>query len=224
MALGSVLAGGPDRAGPLHTAAPTALSPPEIVLVRHGETEWSRDGRHTGRTDIPLTQTGKEQAKAIGPVLKHWHFSLVLTSPLKRAEETCRLAGFGSSATIDPDLSEWDYGRYEGITSAQIHDREPGWSLWRDGCPAGEQPEEVGRRADGVVTRLAAASANCLIFSHGHFLRVLTARWLGLPAAAGRYFALATASISVLGYEHEDRVMREWNIGSDIGRLYGRDS
>jgi probable phosphoglycerate mutase len=171
-----------------------------------------------------LTEAGREQATAIGPLLHYWKFELVLTSPLQRAAETGGLAGFGDQASVDPDLSEWDYGQYEGITSVQIHERNPNWSLWRDGCPGGERPGEVAKRADRVISRIRQVRGNCLLFSHGHFLRVLTARWLGLQAAAGRYFALSTASLSVLGYEHAEPVIREWNGSPDIGSFYRSNS
>lgn len=184
---------------------------PQVVLVRHGETEWSRDGRHTGKTDIPLTADGRRQAEALRRELSGWTFALVLTSPLQRAMETCRLAGFGQVAQPRPDLVEWDYGRYEGLTSPQIAAIQPGWSLWRDGGPGGEQPADVGRRADHIIAEVRAMDGNVLIFAHGHILRVLTARWLGEPAAGGQHYALQTAALSVVGYEHENRVIWHWN-------------
>jgi probable phosphoglycerate mutase len=183
-----------------------------VVLVRHGETEWSRDGRHTGRTDVPLTAEGRRQAQALAPPLRAWQFALVLSSPLQRALETCRLAGFGSNAQVRPELMEWDYGRYEGQTSRQIAAENPGWSLWRDGGPDGEAPAGVGRRADLVISEVRQVAGDVLIFAHGHVLRVLTARWLGEPPEGGRHYALQTATLSVLGYEHEDPVIIRWNL------------
>lgn len=182
-----------------------------MVLVRHGETEWSRTGRHTGTSDIPLTEEGRRQASSLGPALRAWRFALVLTSPLQRALETCRLAGYGEAAQVRPDLAEWDYGRYDGLTSKQIEAIDPGWSLWRDGGPGGEQAVDVGRRADRVIAEVRAVAGDVLIFAHGHVLRVLTARWLGEPPEGGRHYALQTAALSVLGYEHVDPVIRRWN-------------
>jgi broad specificity phosphatase PhoE len=183
----------------------------QVVLVRHGETEWSRDGRHTGKTDVPLTPAGREQARVVRPELTGRTFTLVLTSPLQRALETCRLAGFEAQARVRPELAEWDYGRYEGLTSKQIAASNPHWSLWRDGGPGGETPTDVGRRADSVIGEIREVTGNVLIFAHGHILRVLTARWLAEPAAGGRHYALQTASLSVLGYEHEEPVIQHWN-------------
>jgi broad specificity phosphatase PhoE len=182
-----------------------------VVLVRHGETEWSLSGRHTGTTDIPLTTEGRRQAEALGPRLSAWRFALVLTSPLQRARETCRLAGYGQQAQVRPDLVEWNYGRYEGLTSNQIKELNPGWSLWRDGGPNGEQAADVGRRADRVIAEVRRIDGDVLLFAHGHVLRVLASRWLGEPAEGGRHYALETAALSVLGYEHEDPVIRRWN-------------
>jgi broad specificity phosphatase PhoE len=182
-----------------------------VVLARHGETEWSLSLRHTGKTDVPLTAEGKHQALALGPRLHAWTFSLVLTSPLQRALETCRLAGFGERAQGRPDLEEWDYGRYEGLTSQQIDEIQPNWSLWRDGCPGGERAEDVGRRADRVIAEVRGVDGDVLIFAHGHVLRVLASRWLGEPPEGGRHYALQTAALSVLGYEHADAVIRLWN-------------
>jgi len=182
-----------------------------VVLVHHGETEWSLNGRHTGKTDIPLTEEGRRQAKALGPELSAWQFALILTSPLQRAVETCRLAGYGEGAQLRPDLAEWDYGRYEGLTSSRIQEIDPDWSLWRDGGPGGEQAAEVGRRADRVIAEVRAVAGDVLIFAHGHVLRVLTARWLGEPPEGGRHYALQTASLSILSYEHVDPVIRRWN-------------
>lgn len=183
----------------------------QVVLVRHGETEWSRDGRHTGKSDIPLTPEGRQQAKALRQELSARTFSLVLTSPLQRAIYTCRLAGYEKQAQVRPDLVEWDYGRYDGLTSKQIAETNPDWSLWRDGGPGGEKPADVGRRADRVIAEIRGAAGDVLIFAHGHVLRVLTARWLAEPPEAGRHYALQTAALSVLGYEHQDPVIRHWN-------------
>ncbi len=183
-----------------------------VVLVRHGETEWSRDGRHTGRTDIPLTTEGQRKATALAQPLRAWHFGLVLSSPLRRALETCRLAGYGATAQVRPELMEWDYGRYEGLTSRQIAEQNPGWSLWRDGGPDGETPADVGRRVDRVIAQVRQVAGDVLIFAHGHILRVLAARWLDEPPGGGRHYALQTAAVSVLGYEHEDPVISRWNL------------
>jgi len=183
-----------------------------VVLVRHGETEWSRNGRHTGRTDLPLTEEGERNAVALAAPLRAWQFALVLTSPLRRAVETCRLAGYGTQAQLRPDLMEWDYGRYEGLTSRQIAAQNPGWSLWRDGGPDGETPADVGHRVDRVIAEIRRAAGDVLIFAHGHVLRVLAARWLGEPPAGGRHYALQTAALSVLGYEHENSVISRWNL------------
>jgi broad specificity phosphatase PhoE len=187
----------------------------QLWLVRHGETEWSASGQHTGRTDLPLTLEGKLHARQIGEFLNGRRgFALVLTSPLQRARETCRLAGYGESATIDANLREWDYGEYEARTTPQIQLEQPGWSLWRDGVIGGERIEQVAARAQEVIDRAAASSGDVLLFAHGHILRVLAACWLGLPPEAGRLFALGTASVSVLGYEHETRVITQWNGGA----------
>jgi probable phosphoglycerate mutase len=186
---------------------------PEIHLVRHGETEWSLSGRHTGRSDIPLTPTGEEAARRLAGRLQGLSFSAVWSSPSRRARNTCTLAGFGEGAVIKPDLSEWDYGAYEGITTKEILAGRPGWRLFRDGCPQGEAAADVGARADRIVAELRAAAAPVLVFSSSHFLRVLAARWLGLPPEDGARFVLDTASISVLGYEHDltEPVIRRWN-------------
>jgi broad specificity phosphatase PhoE len=183
----------------------------EVVLVRHGETEWSRAGKHTGRTDIPLTERGQHEAQAVGNALSKRRFALVLTSPLTRAMETCRLAGFLGVAAARDDLREWDYGAYEGRTTAEIRDEHPGWSLWRDGAPDGETAAQVGGRADRVIAEARSTEGDVLLFAHGHLQRVLTARWLGLDPRAGRLFALDPATISILGYERETPVIRLWN-------------
>ena len=181
------------------------------MLVRHGETEWSLSGRHTGTTDITLTEDGRRQAKALDSRLSAWQFALVLTSPLRRALETCRLAGYGEQAQLRPDLVEWDYGRYEGLTSDQIKEIDPDWSLWRDGGPGGERAADVGHRADRVIAEVRRIDGDVLILAHGHVLRVLASRWLGEPPEGGRHYALQTAALSVLGYEHSDPVIRRWN-------------
>jgi probable phosphoglycerate mutase len=183
-----------------------------VVLARHGETEWSLSGRHTGKTDLPLTDEGRRQARALAARLAGWTFSLVLTSPLQRALETCRLAGYGEHAQLRPDLAEWDYGRYEGLTSKQIEEMRPNWSLWRDGGLRGETALDVGRRADRVIAEVRATDGDVLIFAHGHVLRVLASRWLGEPPEGGRHYALQTATLSVLSYEHADPVIQRWNL------------
>ena len=183
----------------------------ELVLVRHGETEWSRSGRHTGRTEVELTEHGREQAKAVGAALRNRDFALVLTSPLGRALETCGLAGFGDRAVQRNELMEWDYGSYEGRTTAEIREEWPGWTLWGDGVPGGETVEEIGERVDRVLGELRSVDGDALLFAHGHVLRVLTARWLELDPDAGRLFALDPATISTLGYERETAVVQLWN-------------
>jgi broad specificity phosphatase PhoE len=184
---------------------------PRIHLVRHGETEWARSGRHTGRTDVPLTEFGRRQAIAIRRKLAGRSFALVLSSPLSRALETARLAGFGDRVEVDPDLREWDYGVYEGRSSAEIRESIPGWSVWTHPIEEGETVDQVGRRADRVIERLQATDGDIVLFGHGHQLRILTARWLGLPPATGRAFALSTATVSVLGWERETPVIEAWN-------------
>jgi probable phosphoglycerate mutase len=183
----------------------------EVVLVRHGETEWSRDGRHTGRTDVPLTAAGRSQAERLGAPLGDWRFTRVLASPLGRALDTCRLAGFGDRAELSDALLEWDYGEYEGETTPQIRELRPGWNLWRDGCPGGESAADVGARVDPLVSELKASAGDVAVFAHGHLLRVLAARWVELPPEAGARFWLATATISVLGFERESAAVRRWN-------------
>lgn len=183
----------------------------EIWLVRHGETAWAAAGRHTGRTDISLTETGVLQGKALEPRLADHPFALVLASPLKRAAETCRLAGYGERAESSDELLEWDYGLYEGRTTTDIRTEKPGWSIWTDDPPGGESLAQVARRADMVIARVAAMDGDSLIFAHAHILRVLAARWLGLSPDAGRLLALNTASLSILGHEHENRVIIIWN-------------
>ena len=186
---------------------------PEIYLVRHGETEWSLSGRHTGRSDIALTGNGEAAASKLADRLSGHSFAAVWSSPSARARKTCALAGFGSGAVIREDLAEWDYGAYEGVTTKAILAERPGWQLFRDGCPNGETTADVGARADAIIHALREAAATILIFSSSHFLRVLAARWLGLPPQGGAHFVLDTASISVLGYEHDltEPVIRQWN-------------
>jgi broad specificity phosphatase PhoE len=176
-------------------------NPPVIYLARHGETAWSLSGQHTGRTDLPLTERGERNARRLGQRLTGLAFAKVFTSPSQRATRTCELAGFGSNAEVDPNLVEWNYGDYEGLRTVQIQGKHPDWRLFRDGCPSGESPEQVGARADRTVSRVREIEGDVLIFSSGHFLRVLASRWLGLEPAAGRYFMLKTASLSALGYE-----------------------
>jgi len=183
----------------------------QVVLVRHGETEWSATGRHTSHTDVPLTEEGRRQAEAIGTCLEEWKFALVLTSPLQRAAETCRLAGLGDPADVREELREWDYGVYEGRTTAEIREEQPGWTLWSDGALGGETAEQVGARADRILAEARQAGGDAALFSHGHFLRVVAARWISLPPHAGRSLALNTATISVLGYERETPVIVRWN-------------
>jgi broad specificity phosphatase PhoE len=185
---------------------------PQIWLARHGETEWSRTMRHTGRTDIELTEEGRRQAVALRPALENHDFVRVISSPLSRALETCRLALPSHSIEPDEALQEWDYGSYEGLNSAQIRERRPGWVLWRDGCPGGETAAEVGARVDPLVAELLKAKENVVLFAHGHLLRVLTARWLGLRPEDGAFFALDTATLSTLGWEHAGAVIRSWNV------------
>jgi broad specificity phosphatase PhoE len=186
---------------------------PEVYLTRHGETAWSLSGQHTGVTDLPLTERGQQNALALGERLRGLHFARVWMSPLQRARRTCELAGFGAEAEVDPDLLEWNYGEYEGLTTAQIHSVRPDWELFRDGCPGGESPDQVGMRASRVLSRVRAVRADVLLFSSGHFLRALAAHWLGIETAVGRYLLLSTASLSVLGYEHNlsEPVIGLWN-------------
>jgi probable phosphoglycerate mutase len=186
---------------------------PQVFLARHGETAWTISHQHTGRTDIPLTARGEANAMSLGQRLKAETFERVFVSPLGRARRTCALAGFGDRARPEADLLEWDYGAYEGLTTAEIRRERPGWYLFRDGCPGGESVDAVGARADRVVARLKGAPGHVLLFGHGHFFRVLAASWLGLPAADARLFWLGCAALSILGYEHDlnDPVIRLWN-------------
>ena len=181
------------------------------VLVRHAETEWSLSGRHTGRTDLPLTEHGREVAAALREQLRAWDFALVLVSPSRRARETCELCGFGAEAQVREDLLEWDYGEYEGLTTAEIRERRHGWVLWRDGCPGGESAGDVGARADRVIAELAAGEGDVAVFSHGHMLRVLGARWIALGPEDGARLALSTAAICMLGHERDTAVLARWN-------------
>lgn len=195
-----------------------APSSPQIWLVRHGETPWSLSGQHTGRTDIDLTEAGRRRAEELGQSLAGRSFSLVLTSPLRRASDTCRLAGFGDVAVVSDDLREWDYGIYEGRTTADVRTELPDWSVWTHPLPQGESAEQVAVRARRVIELARAAPGNVVLFGHGHNLRILTACWLGLPADAGRLFALSTGSISVLGYERDTPVLLRWNEVPDEAR------
>jgi probable phosphoglycerate mutase len=183
----------------------------EIVLVRHGETEWSASGRHTSRTDLPLTEHGRERARHLAGALGGRRFAAVFCSPLLRARETCELAGFGEVAVTRDDLHEWDYGEYEGLTTPQIRERQPDWSLWRDGCPGGESPRQVGERADRVLSAARDVGGDCLLFAHGHIGRVIGARWVEQPPSFGARLALSTGAVSTLGFERETEVVAEWN-------------
>jgi probable phosphoglycerate mutase len=192
---------------------------PMIYLARHGETAWTVSGQHTGLTDIPLTERGERNARRLGDRLKGLDFAHVFTSPLQRARRTCELAGFGTVAEIDPDLVEWNYGAYEGRKTAEILKERPDWQLFRDGCPGGESPAQIGARADRVVARLRALDGDVLLFSSGHFLRVLAARWCGWEVSFGRYLLLTVATLSILGYEHNraEPVIRLWNDAAHVG-------
>ncbi len=192
-----------SRAGPTDRA--------RLVVVRHGATEWSRSGRHTGGTNLPLLDDGRIEAEELGRRLAGHLFTMVLTSPMCRARQTCEIAGFGSEAEVCGDLREWDYGEYEGRTTDEIQSQRPGWSLWSDGAPAGENGDDVGRRADRVVSRVKQTTGDVLAFAHAHVLRVVGARWVGLPPAAGALFTLAPATISVLGWERDVAVVTRWN-------------
>ena len=186
---------------------------PVIYLARHGETTWSLSGQHTGLTDLPLTERGEQNARRLGKRLAGLSFSKVFTSPLQRARRTCELAGFGTTAVTDANLVEWNYGNYEGRRSVEIHAERPDWQLFRDGCPGGETPVQIGARADKVVSRLRGIKGDVLLFSSGHFLRVLAARWLGLETDAGRFLMLSTASLSMLSYENNlsQPAIKLWN-------------
>jgi len=193
---------------------------PIVYLARHGETAWSLSRQYTGRTDLPLTERGERNARRLGDRLNGLTFTKVFTSPLQRAMRTCQLAGFGNVAEVDPDLVEWNYGLFEGRRTDDILAERPDWQLFRDGCPGGESPEQIGARADGVLSRIRAVPGDVLVFSSGHFIRVLAARWLGLdPGAPGQHFMLTTASLSALGYEHNlsRPVIRLWNDDHHVG-------
>ena len=183
----------------------------EVYLIRHGETEWSLSGQHTGITDIPLTENGRKVARLLEPVLRKQTFALVLTSPLGRARETCELAGLGERAEIDRNLMEWNYGEYEGLTPRQIHAQRPGWVIFNDGCPGGESAKQVGVRVDRVIARVRAVQGHIALFAHGHIFRVFAARWLGLPATAGSHFLLSTATLNILSYYRGIPAVKCWN-------------
>lgn len=188
--------------------------PTKVFLLRHGETAWSLTGQHTGRTDIPLTENGERQAVQLRERLHDIPFAHVLTSPRQRAQRTCALAGLGTVAKVEPDLREWDYGAFEGLTTSEIRAQQPGWVVFQDGCPQGESVEQIAQRADRVLAHLRSLDGTVALFSHGHFLRVLAVCWIGLPVLDGRHFALDTGSVSVLDYEHMDReipVIARWN-------------
>lgn len=187
------------------------MSALEVHLIRHGETQWSLDGRHTGTSDIPLTEQGRQVARSWRPLASNRTFNRVLTSPLARARETCDLAGLGERAEVDVDLREWNYGEYEGLTPQEIRVQRPGWLIFRDGCPGGESPEQVGTRVDRVIARARAAEGDVALFAHGHVLRVLAARWLGLPAPDGSHFLLETATLCVLSSYHGIAAIKRWN-------------
>jgi broad specificity phosphatase PhoE len=185
--------------------------PERIVAVRHGETEWSASGQHTGHTDLPLVEAGREQARALAGSLGGRAVTRVLSSPLRRALETCELAGFGDRVVVCDELHEWDYGEYEGLTTPQIREERPDWNLWRDGCPGGETPAQVAARADRLLESLRDIEGEVMVFAHGHILRVLAARWIEMPVSAGARLALSAGAVSVLGHERETRVVRRWN-------------
>lgn len=211
---GAAASAGRSGASPSSTGAQAHASHHahhEALLVRHGETEWSANGRHTSRTDLPLIQAGRERAAALATELAGRRFSLTLCSPLRRARETCELAGFGEVAEICEDLREWDYGDYEGLTTPEIRVDRPDWFLWRDGCPGGESPAQVQIRADRVLERVRDCAGDAILFAHGHILRVLAARWLSQPVEFGARLALSAGALSTLGYERETEVLRQWN-------------
>ncbi len=187
------------------------MTEPRLVVVRHGATEWSENGRHTSHTDLPLLDSGVERARTLAPVLARFQFARVLSSPLQRAVATAELAGFGDRIELTPDLTEWDYGDYEGLTTPQIHEIHPDWNLWRDGCPGGESPADVTLRVDRVIADAITADGDVLMFAHGHVLRSLSARWIGESVAGGERLALFPATISILGHEHATRVLERWN-------------
>ena len=183
----------------------------KIYLIRHGETEWSRDGKHTGITDVLLTDHGRQTARSLQPVLAREQFVLVLTSPLQRARETCELAGLAKASRVEPDLMEWNYGEYEGLTTKHIQSARPGWSVFHHGCPGGESPEQVAARADRVLAKVRATDGNVALFAHGHILRVIAARWVNQPPSFGEHLLLDTATLSVLGYYYDTPALKAWN-------------
>jgi probable phosphoglycerate mutase len=189
----------------------------KVFAIRHGETAWSLNGRHTGTTDLPLTDNGRRLAELVRPSLAKMSFALVLVSPMRRARETCDLAGLGRMAVVDDALMEWNYGAYEGLTSDEIKAKSPGWMIFRDGCPGGETPGEVGGRADRVIARALAAGGNVALFAHGHILRVVAARWIGFSAAAGRHFLLDTGKLSVLSHYQDSPAVESWNGAFVVG-------
>ncbi len=220
----------PGVAGMRKSRAAADRTPVEIYLVRHGETDWSLTGRHTGRTDVALTRRGEDQALALRSALGAIRFDHVLTSPARRARRTCALAGLGAAAEVEPGLAEWNYGDYEGKRSTDIHDDRPGWSVYRDGCPGGETSDDVSDRADRIITRLLALGGAVAVFSHGQFLCSLAVRWIGFPVAHARHFQLSTGALSVLGFNPNHpglRVIDQWNIppgsaGGGMGRSSSR--
>ena len=193
-------------------AAPEPILLRRVVAIRHGQTDWSLSGQHTSITDLALTAEGREEAGRLAPIVSRVSFTTVLTSPMQRARETCALLGLADRAIVDRDLMEWSYGEYEGLTTKEIQARRPGWSVFVDGCPGGESPSEVATRVDRVIARLRAMEGDVAVFAHGHLLRVLGARWIGLPPAAGGQFLLDTATISVLAYERGVPALRRWNV------------
>jgi broad specificity phosphatase PhoE len=183
----------------------------DVFVIRHGETAWSLNGRHTGTTDIPLTGNGRRLAARLHPVLAKEAFARVFVSPMQRALDTCELAGLGAAAVVDPDLVEWNYGEYEGLTPKEIDENDPGWMLFRDGCPGGESPEQIGARVDRMIARIRTVKGNVALFAHGHVLRVLAARWIALPAGAGEHFLLDTGSLCVLSHYRDIPAVKVWN-------------
>ncbi len=193
------------------------MSVQRVFLIRHGETAWSLSGQHTGITDVPLTDNGRMLPRLLAPILAKIEFERVLTSPLQRARETCELAGVGACAEIDENLREWNYGDYEGLTPKEIDARAPGWMIFKDGCPGGERPDDVGRRVDAVIERVRSVEGDIALFAHGHVFRVFAARWIGLPAAAGCHFLLDTATVSVLSYYRGIPAIKRWNSPVAVG-------
>jgi probable phosphoglycerate mutase len=197
---------------------PAPMPRGEVVLIRHGETEWSLSGQHTGTTDIPLTEHGRDEARRLRPLLAASDYALVLSSPLGRARATCELAGLGHRMQIDPDLIEWDYGDYEGLTPSEIERTAPGWTIFTDGCPGGETPEQIGARVDRVMCKVRGQAGRVALFAHGHVFRVLAARWIGLPPSEGRHFMLDTSTVSVLSYYHGTPALKRWNASITLRR------